>query len=109
MAMRAAQVDAYRNLAEQVQGFRITGSTTVSAFAVQNDTIRSYVDSYIRGARVVSTTSIADGNFQVEVELDMTNQFADCLVNFNGCSIPHQPTGCVAAGCTSPMPSQSSF
>jgi hypothetical protein len=109
MAMRAAQVDAYRNLAEQVQGFRIIGSTTVSAFAVQNDTIRSYVDSYIKGARVVSTTSIADGNFQVEVELDMTNQFTDCLANFSSCSTPHQSTGCVAAGCTSPIPTQSNF
>lgn len=109
MAMRAAQIDAYRNLAEQVQGFRITGNTTVSAFTVQNDTIRSYVDSYLRGARVVSTTSIADGNFQVEVEIDVTNQFTDCLANYNGCSTPQQQTGCAAAGCNLPMPAQNSF
>lgn len=89
MAMRAAQVDAYRVLAERVHGFRITGNTAVSAFATQSDSIRSYVDSFIRGAKVVGMVAIADGNYEATVELDLTPQFFNCLQNFYGCGYSH--------------------
>jgi hypothetical protein len=79
MAMRAAQVDAYRNLAEQVHGFRVWGNTAVSAFIVQNDSARTYVDSFIRGARVVNMTAIGDGNFEATVELTLPTDFAECV------------------------------
>jgi hypothetical protein len=99
MAMRAAQVDAYRMLAEQVQGFRVSGNTSVSAFAIQSDAVRSYVDSYIRGAQVVSIIAIADGNFQATVELEISGQFIDCVTKFNSCGTGHIPTGCATSGC----------
>ena len=86
MAMRAAKVDAYRNLAEQVQGLRVRGDTAVSAFVAQNDTIRTYVDSFIRGARVVNVMAIADGNYEATVELELTPVFFDCLVSVGHCN-----------------------
>lgn len=104
MAMRAAQIDAYRNLAEQVYGFKIWGSTSVSAFATQSDTVRSYVDAYIRGARVVNMTAIADGNFEATVELDLSQSFFDCLGAPGSCA-PRVVSSCVAAGCTAPSAS----
>jgi hypothetical protein len=79
MAMRAAQVNAYRNLAEQVHGFRIWGNTTVSAFVTQNDVVRTYVDSFIRGARLVNITPIGDGNFEASVELTLPKDFVECV------------------------------
>ncbi|MDR0715853.1 MAG: LPP20 family lipoprotein [Azoarcus sp.] len=79
MAMRAAQVNAYRNLAEQVHGFRIWGNTTVSAFVTQNDIVRTYVDSFIRGARLVNITPIGDGNFEATVELNLPRDFVECV------------------------------
>jgi outer membrane protein FlgP len=85
MAMRAAQVDAYRNLAEQVYGFRVWGGTSVSAFATQNDSVRSYVDAFIRGARLVTMTSIADGNFEATVELEVSPQFYHCMTSQGSC------------------------
>jgi hypothetical protein len=100
MAMRAAQVDAYRNLAEQVQGFRITGATTVSAFALQNDTIHTYVDAFIRGARVVGINAIGDGNYQANVELELSNRFFDCILSMTGCAVPYSMTGCAGVGCS---------
>ena len=101
MAMRAAQVDAYRNLAEQVYGFRVWGTTAVSAFATQNDTIRTYVDAFVRGARVVNTTSIADGNFETTVELVLSPQFFDCVEHSNRCGIRVSAPVCATPGCTS--------
>lgn len=85
MAMRAAQVDAYRNLAEQVYGFRIAGNTAVSAFATQSDSVKTYVDAAIRGARVVGVTSMTDGNYEATVELELAPQFFDCLSRPSTC------------------------
>lgn len=113
MAIRAAQVDAYRNLAERVHGFRVSGSTSVSAFVTQSDTVRSYVDAFIRGARVVNTATIADDNVEVTVEIDLTPQFLQCFTHAGGCaSQPHvvttSPT-CAAYGCVAPSANYYSF
>jgi hypothetical protein len=86
MAMRAAQIDAYRNLAEQVHGFRVWGNTAVSAFVTQNDSVRTYVDASIRGARVVSMTAIGDGNFEATVELTLPGDFVACVRLTAGCT-----------------------
>jgi len=76
MAMRASKLDAYRALAEQVYGVRIKGNTTVGALVAQNDGYRVYVDAYLRGARVVSVTPMAEGNYETEVEIEMPADFA---------------------------------
>jgi len=86
MAMRAAKVDAYRNLAEQVHGVRVWGNTAVSSFVAQNDVVRTYVDSFIRGARVVSVSAIADGNYEATVELELTSSFFDCFASPGRCA-----------------------
>jgi hypothetical protein len=77
MAMRASKVDAYRAIAEQIYGVRIKGQTTVSAMVAQSDSFRSYVDAYVRGARVLSVTPMADGNYETELELDLPVNFMD--------------------------------
>lgn len=100
MAMRAAKLDAYRNLAEQVYGFKISGSTTLNAFATQNDTIRSHVDAFMRGAKIVDMTLTQDGIYEATVELDLPPDFRDCIVR--GTCFPQTDsvaTGCAGAGC----------
>ena len=101
MAMRAAQVDAYRNLAEQVYGFRVWGNTAVSAFTTQNDNVRSYVDAFIRGARLVNISTIADGNFEVTVELEVSQAFLESLNKpVSNATRPSSPTACSTTGCS---------
>jgi len=104
MAMRAAKLDAYRSLAEQVYGFRLWGGTAVSAFSTQNDTVRTYVDSYIRGARLVNMTPIADGNYEATVELDLTPAFFSCVTASSTCAEPvtSPAATCASAGCVQP-------
>lgn len=103
MAIRAAQVDAYRNLAEQVYGFRVWGNTAVSAFATQNDSVRTYVDAFIRGARVVNLTTLENGNYEATVELVISSQFLDCVQRQGRCTAPvPAPAACFSAGCTAP-------
>ena len=105
MATRAAQVDAYRNLAERVHGFEVSGTTAVSAFATQSDTVRAYVEAFIRGARLMGVTSNADGIYEATVELDLTPQFMACVQVPSSCSAPAP----VAKTCASGACGQSSM
>lgn len=71
MAERAAKVDAYRNLAEMVYGLYIDSETTVEDFLVGKDIIRTEVQAFIQGARVVGVKEEADGTVEVELELPL--------------------------------------
>lgn len=75
MAMRAAKLDAYRALAEQVHGVRVTGNSTVAAMVSQNDSFRVHVDAYVRGAKVASITPMAEGNYETILELELGSEF----------------------------------
>ena len=70
MAMRASKLDAYRSLAEQIYGVRVTGGSTVGAMMIQNDNFRVSIDAYVRGARVSNVTQMADGNYETSIEMD---------------------------------------
>ena len=98
MAMRASKVDAYRAIAEQVYGVRIKGQTMVSAMVAQSDSFRSYVDAYVRGARVLSVTPMADGNYETELELDLPANFMDNYSNWSSGSCDTL-TGYVGPSC----------
>jgi hypothetical protein len=75
MAERAAKMDAYRNLLEQAYGVNIRSNTTVRNFATQNDVIRSRVEAYIRGAKVLDTRHLEDGGVEVEMEVTLGYDF----------------------------------
>jgi hypothetical protein len=75
MAERAAKMDAYRNLLEQAYGVNISSSSTVRNFITQNDVIRSRVEAYIRGAKVIDTRMLDDGGVEVEMEVVLGQDF----------------------------------
>lgn len=70
MAMRASRLDAYRVIAEQVYGIRVTGGSTVGAMVATNDNFRVAVDAYLRGARVSGVLQANDGTFETTMEMD---------------------------------------
>lgn len=70
MAERAAMVDAYRKLAEAVNGVQVFSETVVKNYVTESDTIRLSVNATIRGARPVSKPRyLSDGT--VEIDLAM--------------------------------------
>lgn len=79
MARRASQMDAYRNLAERVYGTVIYGSSTVNDFVLRNDMFRTYVDSYIRGAKKVAVNEHSDGVVETVMELKLERRFRACV------------------------------
>ena len=75
MSMRAAKIDAYRSLAERVNGMQIWGGTTVGDMVVEKDRYRVYVDTYLRGARVIAENPQEDGTFETVVEMKVDRAF----------------------------------
>ncbi|MAD46276.1 MAG: hypothetical protein CMI02_13095 [Oceanospirillaceae bacterium] len=79
MAIRASKMDAYRAMAERVYGTSIQGSTTVKDMVVQNDRFRTYVETYMHGARVVSSDLMPDGSVETVLEMVIDQGFRNCL------------------------------
>ncbi len=79
MARRASRMDAYRNLAERVYGTVIYGSSTVNDFVLRNDSFRTYVDTYLRGAKMVAVNEHSDGVIETVMELKLEPRFRACV------------------------------
>ena len=70
LAIRAARLEAYRGLAEQVYGLYLDANTTVSEMTVTNDSFRSRVEGVIYGASLTSITPINNDTYEVTLALD---------------------------------------
>ncbi|MEK7484415.1 MAG: LPP20 family lipoprotein, partial [Planctomycetota bacterium] len=77
MAKRAAQLDGYRQLAEQVKGLRISSTSTVRDFVTESDQINTALEAVLKGAHVVGSRYLNDGVCEVDVELDMNQLVAE--------------------------------
>jgi len=73
MAFRAAELDARRKLAEQIQGLMITSETNVRDFVAENDQIQTSMLAFQQGAHVVrgSQKVMEDGTTEATVEIDL--------------------------------------
>jgi len=73
MAFRAAELDARRKLAEQLDGLMITSNTSVKDFVAQNDEIETSMLTFQQGVRVLDDSKklMEDGTAEVTVEVDL--------------------------------------
>lgn len=72
-AIRAARLDALRNLVEAVKGVRVSSETTVENGMVSSDVIKTQVEGMVRGARQVGETKyLSDSSVEVIMEVPMT-------------------------------------
>jgi len=67
--------DMLARLYGQAYGLQVTGATTVRDFVTQSDTVRTQVDAFIRGAKVVDTRFLDDGSAEVEMEITLGREF----------------------------------
>ena len=70
MAIRAARMDALRDLTEQVHGIRLSASTTIRDAVVQDDSLSATVLGTLRGARTVRVAPSGTDSYEVEMVLD---------------------------------------
>ena len=71
LARRAAIVDAYRYLAEAIQGVQVDADTLMQDLVIQSDTVRTQVSALIKGARIVEEHANADGSYSVTMSIPM--------------------------------------
>lgn len=70
MAIRAARLEAMRNLTEQIHGLKINSRSTIIDAIVQNDSLRATVEGTILGARTVRINPVGSDTYEVVLELD---------------------------------------
>jgi len=69
LSKRAAEADAYRKLAESVNGLLITSETYVRDFVAESDIIQSAMDTFIRGIRLGPPKWFSDFSCEVPAEV----------------------------------------
>lgn len=69
-AMRASKIDAYRELAEQVYGMRVSGRADLQDQRLGTESTSGAVDGVIRGAEVVRSYKVGD-SYVTELRLDI--------------------------------------
>jgi hypothetical protein len=68
-AARAAKLDAYRNLAEQLHGFDFAGESLIEDGRVREDRVRARLSGMIQGAEVVALDTLGNDSYQATVRL----------------------------------------
>lgn len=75
LGLRAAKLDAFRSIAEEVQGMKLVGNSAVSNMLATNDAFRTYVDAYLRGVKILSNTMAPDGTTEAVAEIVLDHDF----------------------------------
>jgi hypothetical protein len=71
MAKRAAEVDAYRRLAERAGKTQITSTTTVANFVAQDDKVRASIVQAVKSAETTKIRFLPDGTAEVTVRMSL--------------------------------------
>ncbi|RZB34719.1 MAG: hypothetical protein SRB1_00487 [Desulfobacteraceae bacterium Eth-SRB1] len=80
MALRAAKLDAMRNLLEATKGVRIDSTTMVKDYVVESDIIMSQVEGMVKGAQVVHHEYMSDGTVEVTMQMSLMGGFAQLIL-----------------------------
>ena len=80
-AIRAAKLDAWRNLLETVKGVSLTSETTVRNAMVENDVIVTQVQGVLKGfTQVGEPKYLSDGSVEVTVEIPLSGALTDAIL-----------------------------
>jgi hypothetical protein len=80
MALRAAKVDAYRNLLEVTKGVRVDSTTVVKDFTVASDIINAAVEGLVKGAKVANQEYMSDGTVEITLRMPIAGGFSQVIV-----------------------------
>jgi len=90
LAIRAAKMDAIRTLSERVSGMQIWGGSTLSDLALHGDRVHVYLDSFIQGAKVISTNHLEDGSYETTMGINFNSNIVNKL-KLNRCIPDENP------------------
>ena len=73
MAIRAAKLDAYRSLTEQIHGIYIQGETTVGEAVLTSDKLGAALRGTVMGAKMTKIEPTGSDTYQVELSVNQTH------------------------------------
>lgn len=73
MAIRAAKLDAYRSLTEQIHGIYIQGETTVGEAVLTSDKLGAALRGTVMGAKTTRIEPTGSDTYQVELSVNQTH------------------------------------
>lgn len=103
-AIRAAEMDALRNLISTVKGVNLTSETLVENAMLTSDVINTKVSGAIRGFRKVDTRYLSTGDVEVEVEVPITGVMLEALLPMGAFGGGTLMTGLTCPTCGQPWP-----
>ncbi len=77
MAERAATIDGYRKLLEQVNEIQINSESKMKDLSIQHDEVSAKVSGFIKGAKIVEVRDNQDGIVEVDVMIELGKDFHD--------------------------------
>ena len=80
MALRAAKLDAYRNILEVIKGVRVDSNTVVRDFMTESDEIRTSVEGVVRNFTVVNQDYMSDGTIEVTVRMNLSGRLSQTVL-----------------------------
>lgn len=81
MAIRAATVDARRNLLAVIKGVQIDAQTTVQNAMVADDTVVERVRGFLQNSQILDTAYMSDGSVEVTVGMNLRGGLANSLLS----------------------------
>ena len=82
LAIRAAKLDAYRGLTEQVYGQYLDSATTVADMVVRSDSFRARVEGVVYGANLVQIEPRGGDTYEVTMSLDkVSSMISGCCIS----------------------------
>ncbi len=93
-ALRAAKLDAARNMLEMIKGINLSSSTTMRDAMVQNDTIRTQVQGRLFGLRPSSKPRyFSDGSVSILMEASLRQTIPDEALTSSTGGAPREISG----------------
>ena len=93
-ALRAAKLDAARNMLEMIKGINLSSSTTMRDAMVQNDTVRTQVQGRLFGLRPSGKPRyFSDGSVSILMEASLRQTIPDEALTSSTGEVPREISG----------------
>ena len=104
LALRAAKVDAYRNLLEITKGVQVDAATTVRDFMVESDVINTQVNGLVKGAVIAHQEYMSDGTVEVKLRMPLYGDLPRIVVSKQKYIAPPAPVAPAPPAPAAPAP-----